>query len=128
MKTVANSNYIMSKDIPPCETASQGEVIVFCSEDAYAGNIKSEADLLGDLPMDESNPTAGPVFIEGAHVGDTLAVKIEKIEMEYIAADPQAEITPSNVDVFKTCTETVEGNVIRLPAAAVAGIEITLKA
>ena len=54
--------------------------------------------------------------------------EIEKIEMEYIAADPQAEITPSNVDVFKTCTETVEGNVIRLPAAAVAGIEITLKA
>ena len=82
MKTVANSNYIMSKEIPPCETASQGEVIVFCSEDAYAGNIKSEADLLGDLPMDESNPTAGPVFIEGAHAGDTLAVKIEKIEME----------------------------------------------
>ena len=82
MKTVSNSNFVMSKDIPACETARQGEVIVFCSEDAYAGAIKSEADLLGDLPMDESNPTAGPVFIQGAHPGDTLCVDIQKIELE----------------------------------------------
>ena len=47
--------------------------------------------------------------------------------MEYIAADPQAEITPSNVDVFQTRTEFIEGNIIKLPAAAVAAIEITLK-
>lgn len=58
---------------------------------------------------------------------DLGGAAIEKIEMEYIAADPQAEITPSNVDVFQTRTEFIEGNIIKLPAAAVAAIEITLK-
>lgn len=58
---------------------------------------------------------------------DLGAQQIEKICMEYIAADPTAEITPSEPDLFATRSECCSGEQITLPPAAVAALEITLR-
>ena len=54
--------------------------------------------------------------------------KIAKAEMFYIAEDPSTEITPLNTDVFAIRSAPIAGDTGRLPAAAVAAIELTLEA
>ncbi len=53
--------------------------------------------------------------------------KIERAEMYYIAENPATEITPQNQEVFAVKTQTIEGDIVTLPPAAVAAIEIILE-
>lgn len=53
--------------------------------------------------------------------------KIKTAEMFYIAEDPATEITPLNQDVFAVKTQTIEGDTLKIPPAAVAAIEITIE-
>ena len=57
-----------------------GERLVVLSEDALSGQIRKRGDVRDKRTMPFSNPVAGPIWIEGAAPGDTLAVHIEKIE------------------------------------------------
>lgn len=91
----------------------------------YAGDIDAVA-----------SRTDKTVYIHAANLSmhaaqelklDLSGEAIESITMEYIAENPATEITFANPDVFQSTTETVEGDVVRIPAAAVAAIEIKLK-
>jgi len=71
----------------PVLSVSPGEEFVVETEDALFGLIRSESDLpiesllghlFGTTPA-KTNPVAGPIYVEGAEKGDTLAVKIEEI-------------------------------------------------
>ncbi len=57
---------------------------------------------------------------------DLGGAKVASVVMEAINARPEDEITPVNLDVFKTTTSTVEGESFVLAPAAVAAVEITL--
>jgi acetamidase/formamidase len=49
------------------------------SQDAFSGQIRTEADVRNKATMPYSNPTTGPIFINGAEKGDSLAVTIHSI-------------------------------------------------
>ena len=73
------------------------------------------------------------------HITNTSMTSVQRVQldlgavnppknakMHLISADPETEITPDNVDVFKPVTVDVDTDSIILPAAAVAVVEVTL--
>ena len=85
-------SYILWKDLPPVLEVEQGEPFVLETEDALSGRVRSEADAQPE-PMARfhaerdagkigGNPVTGPVFVRGAQPGDTLAVRIEAIDLD----------------------------------------------
>ena len=71
--------YEYSRHIEPRLRIEPGETIVVESEDAFSGQIRTDADRRDKTKMPLSNPQTGPIWIEGAEPGDALAVKIEAI-------------------------------------------------
>lgn len=72
--------YEYSRHVEPRLRISPGETVVVESEDAFSGQIRTNADRRDRTLMPYSNPQTGPIFVEGAEPGDTLAVRIESIE------------------------------------------------
>jgi len=72
--------YAMSKDNPPALIVKPGTTVLFETSDCFANQIHSETDFSG-LDWNKVNPATGPLYVEGAEVGDVLSVKIEKIEI-----------------------------------------------
>jgi amidase len=61
-----------------CATAKDGDVVRFHTQDCY-GDLLTREDITRaqiGARAPKFNPTTGPVYIEGAHEGDTLAVEI----------------------------------------------------
>jgi acetamidase/formamidase len=85
-------SYVISKDIPPVAEVDQGESITLETEDALSGRVRTtgpeQAAALARLNADRDkgiiggNPVTGPIFVRGARPGDTLAVRIEGIELD----------------------------------------------
>ncbi|MDR2386354.1 MAG: acetamidase/formamidase family protein [Deltaproteobacteria bacterium] len=65
----------------PVYTAKPGETLVFETKDCFSNEITREDQLTTGFNYYHANPAAGPVFVEGAEVGDILAVRIDKIEV-----------------------------------------------
>jgi len=66
----------------PVATASPGEMVLFETEDAQAGRVQNLDDALSIvLPITEANPVTGPLYVQGAQPGDTLAVRIVDIRL-----------------------------------------------
>lgn len=73
-------NYTIGPYSDPVMTVAPGDRIVLWTEDCFEGRIKSEQDKPSDiLEMPFINPQCGPIMIEGAEKGDTVAVYIESI-------------------------------------------------
>ncbi len=85
-------SYLLSRELPPVLEVEQGEHFVLETEDALSGQARSneaaasEAFAAFNARRDAGylgpNPVTGPVFVRGAEPGDTLAVRIEAIELE----------------------------------------------
>ena len=59
----------------PLLTVAPGTIVELFTEDCYAGNVRSVADLPSSVcTFPFLNPVTGPIAIEGAEPGDTLAV------------------------------------------------------
>ncbi len=71
--------YEFSRHVEPRLRIEPGETIVVETEDAFSGQIRSDADRRDKTTMPFSNPQTGPIFVDGAKPGDALAVKIESI-------------------------------------------------
>jgi len=82
MQTISRDQavYTMSKDNPPALTVKPGTTVLFETSDCFANQIQSETDYSG-LDWNKVNPATGPLYVEGAEVGDVLSVKIEKIQV-----------------------------------------------
>lgn len=78
--------YAMSPDNAPAAAAKSGDTVVFETQDCFSGQITCAQDQLGSLDWSRINPAAGPLFIEGAEVGDTLKVEILRIDLAPQAA------------------------------------------
>jgi acetamidase/formamidase len=66
---------------PPRHHIQPGTHIISWTEDCFDGRVKTSADRLSKVLIPgHDNPQTGPFFVEGAKVGDTLAVRILKLE------------------------------------------------
>ncbi|MBE6990889.1 MAG: acetamidase [Ruminococcaceae bacterium] len=65
----------------PLAYVDPGEEIVLYTEDAYVGRITREDQNPSESKGDCNNPQTGPIYVNGAEPGDTLAVHILDIEM-----------------------------------------------
>ena len=73
--------YEFSSKNPPVMRACPGDVVIFETLDCFGGQIQTEHDRYESVGWDRINPATGPLYIEGAEVGDTLAVDITKLEI-----------------------------------------------
>lgn len=75
-------SYVFNPYREAVERVKPGDRVVVHTEDAFESRIQSTEDLPGEALATAKflNPQTGPIFVEGAEPGDTLAVRIEKIE------------------------------------------------
>jgi acetamidase/formamidase len=67
--------------VAPTHRIKPGTRIVTWTEDCYDGAVRKPGDIPSKVqPPGHDNPQTGPFFVEGAEPGDTLAVRIEKLE------------------------------------------------
>jgi acetamidase/formamidase len=72
--------YEFSRHLSPRARVRPGDRLTIEAEDAFSGQIRSDADRRDKGKMPFSNPLTGPIFIEGAEPGDTLLVHIESLQ------------------------------------------------
>ena len=76
-----NSIYAFAPSMDPVLTILPPETAIFETIDAFGGQIRTPEDRLESLDFSRVNPATGPLSIQGAMPGDTLAVHIKKIEL-----------------------------------------------
>ncbi|MCE5283517.1 MAG: acetamidase/formamidase family protein [Deltaproteobacteria bacterium] len=75
-------NYVFSSYLKPVARVKPGDTVIMNTEDACEGRIQTAADLPKKALSSVAflNPQTGPIYVEGAEPGDTIAIKIVKIE------------------------------------------------
>ena len=71
--------YEFSRHNEPRLRITPGETVLVEAEDAFSGQIRTNADRRDKTKKPYGNPQTGPIWIEDAEPGDALAVKIEEI-------------------------------------------------
>lgn len=71
----------LDKNIPPSAICESGETVIFETRDCYDDSVTSEERPLGDRKDALGNPATGPLYINGADVGDVLKVEILDISL-----------------------------------------------
>ena len=84
MKVIPRSRviYSFSPQHKPVEHVQPGELVLFETEDALGGQIKTEETSLDELDWSRVDGATGPVFVEGIEPKDTLVVEILDIKVE----------------------------------------------
>ncbi len=72
--------YEFSRFHDPRIRIAAGDMVQVESEDAFSGQIRSNQDRRDKSKVPFSNPLTGPIAVEGAQPGDTLAVQILDIQ------------------------------------------------
>jgi amidase len=74
-------SYVFSPYREPVARVKPGQTVVVQCDDAFESRIRSEKDIPSVALAGAKflNPQTGPIYIEGAEPGDTLAVRIEDI-------------------------------------------------
>ena len=72
--------YVFSPYPEPIASVDPGETVAVYTEDAFEGRITGEDDLPSKVLGSYLNPQTGPIYVNGAEPGDTLAVTIDTIE------------------------------------------------
>jgi amidase len=75
-------SYVFNPYREPIARVKQGERVTIHTDDAFESRITKKEDLPGRALASAKflNPQTGPIYVEGAEPGDTLAVRIESIE------------------------------------------------
>jgi len=116
--------YCFSEKMEPAAHASPGETLVFETQDAFDGQVESPDDVLAELDFDRINPATGPVFVDGAEPGDTLAVRVVSIE----TADRGAIVTGPGLGVLGAEIEQHATRILPVVAGVVAFDDLRLPA
>jgi amidase len=84
MKTVSKNKvvYTFSPNHKTAIKVKPEEEVLLKTEDALGGQIRSEKDSVKSLDWTKVDGATGPVYIEGARAGDTLAVEILDVRIE----------------------------------------------
>ncbi|KYP81153.1 acetamidase/formamidase family protein [Ferroacidibacillus organovorans] len=99
--------YALSQNHAPVARVTNGETVVFHTCDCFQNQITHEEQEFGTLDWERINPATGPLFIEGADPGDTLAVEILSIDV----AEQGVMTTGPNLGVLG---DELAENVIRM--------------
>ena len=91
-----NPSYVLSGDVVVKHKASSGDTVEFETYDCFENQITDENYIFETLDWERINPVSGPLYVEEARVGDTLAVDIVSIEIE----NKVAMITGPNMGVM----------------------------
>ena len=73
-------HYVFSRYVDPIATVQPGETVAIYTDDAFESQIARPNDKPSEILGAYLNPQTGPIYVEGAEPGDTLAVRIENIE------------------------------------------------
>jgi amidase len=75
-------SYVFNPYREPIATVKPGERVTIHTDDAFESRITKKVDLPSRALATAKflNPQTGPIYVEGAEPGDTLAVRIENIE------------------------------------------------
>ncbi len=78
-----NTHCKFSRTIPPVLRVPSGSIIEVHTKEATDGQltVDSTVDDLVQVKLDPIHPLTGPIYVEGAEVGDVLAVKLIDIEV-----------------------------------------------
>lgn len=78
-----NTHNRFSATIEPVLTVPSGAVIEVYTKEASDGQLtpQSTVEAVSELDFDPIHPLTGPVYVEGAEVGDVLAVTLHDIEI-----------------------------------------------
>lgn len=123
--------YSLDKTHPPALTVDPGETILLETHDARTGTIRSDSDLLDKPHPLGANPATGPIFVNSAEPGDTLAVEILDIKLAdscYVASKAQIGLLAQRAERFATRVMPIrDGSIyfneqIRLPSRPMIGV------
>lgn len=92
--------YEMNGTQRPAFWVKEYDTVAVRTYDCYKGKMLPEGSTPDTPCSDELNPATGPIFIEGAHPGDTLKIEILKIEVDelgVIEIDPASGCLASKV-------------------------------
>lgn len=83
MKIIKNTSCIYKFEfgLKPIATVKPGEIFQIITNDCFDQQVKTNEDIVSDIDFGRVNPATGPIFIEGAEIGDTLKVEIIDIEI-----------------------------------------------
>ena len=75
-------SYVFNPYREPIARVESGQSVTIHTEDAFESRINTPDDLPSKALATAKflNPQTGPIFVEGAEPGDTLAVRMEDIE------------------------------------------------
>lgn len=97
--------YSIDKTHPPVLNIASGEEVVFETYDARTGTIQKDTDLLDHPHPSGMNPATGPVYVNGAAPGDSLAVEILDIALEnrgFLAVKKNVGLLAHRADRYAT--------------------------
>jgi amidase len=82
-RRVSRSNRVFSysTEHAPCATIRPGERVLVETTNAFGDQKLEPGDTLDGLDFDACDPLTGPLYVEGAEPGDSIAVHIEHIEL-----------------------------------------------
>jgi acetamidase/formamidase len=73
-------HYVFSRYVEPIARVSPGETVAIHTEDAFESRITGPETRPSEILGPYLNPQTGPIYVDGAEPGDTLAVRILAIE------------------------------------------------
>lgn len=86
MKYVSKANVIhqMSAENPPVLRINPGDQVCLETWDCYQGQLLSPETTFQDFDRSLGNPATGPIYVEGACVGDSLKIHVDKIRLDEV--------------------------------------------
>jgi amidase len=69
-------HYVFSRYTEPVARVQPGETAIIYTQDAFESRITRESDRPSEILGPYLNPQTGPIYVEGAEPGDTLAIQI----------------------------------------------------
>src|SRR5437879_2295360 len=74
-------SYVFGPYAESIATVRPGETVDIYTEDGFVGRVQTVKDLPTQVNVwPYLNPQTGPIYVEGAQMGDTLAIEILEIE------------------------------------------------
>ncbi len=83
MKTLSRENFVYQMDSSnkPQIYVNDGDILKVETSDCFNGQISKEGDILTNTDFESFNPATGPIYVEGAKVGDILKVHVLEINI-----------------------------------------------
>ncbi len=118
MTKIHNSQvvYAMDADNEPVMTVSSGSKVIFETCDCFQNQITSEAQSVDSVNWEQINPATGPLYVEGAAIGDVLKVEVLNITIDdqgVMAAIPGAGLLGDHVTASQIKVMPIENGMAR---------------